>query len=100
MEVEGWRGHRRVREVNEYTGCAGQSTSEVNMNGKGCSPHSMNTDPFFSSTRNLAGTVLGTGWQPLGIISNKNSSEECELLAMVRAIMVMVTLHPHRPLPC
>ena len=63
MEVEvevGWRGHRRVREVNEYTGCAGQSTSEVNMNGKGSSPHSMNTDPFFS-TRNLAGTGLGTG---------------------------------------
>ena len=98
MEVE-LRGHRRVREVNEYTGCAGQSTFEVNMNGKGSSPHSMNTDPFFS-TRNLAGTGLGTGWQPLGIISNKNSSKECELLAMVRAIMVMVTLHPHRPLPC
>ena len=61
VEGEGWRGHRRVREVNEYTGCAGQSTSEVNMNGKGSSPHSMNTDPFFS-TRNLAGTGLGATW--------------------------------------
>ena len=40
---------------------AGQSTSEVNMNGKGSSPHSMNTDPFFS-TRNLAGTGLAATW--------------------------------------